>query len=82
MFYLAMYAICVALKSARPRRPTISALDVGIVTDSVLQESYEHVSARYQKLGGDDKVAKGTALAETLKQDLRSRFGAKKKKTP
>jgi hypothetical protein len=79
MFYLAMYATCVALKSAKPRRPTIAALDVATVTDLVLQESYERVSGRYQPLGGDDKVAKGTALAEALKKDLRDRFGAKKK---
>ena len=80
MFYLAMYVTCVALRSAKPRRPTIAALDASMVTDVVLQESYEHINARYQALGGDDKVAKGTALAESLKQDLQDRFGAKKGK--
>src|SRR2546425_1253118 len=40
----------------------LSRLDVGNITDSILQESYEHVRERYLVLGGDDKVAKGTAL--------------------
>ena len=57
-----------------------SLLDVGNITDSILQESYEHVRERYLVLGGDDKVAKGTALLEILKKDLQNKFATGKKK--
>jgi hypothetical protein len=82
LFYVAMYATCIALKSAKPRRPTIAALDISAVTDAVLEDSYEHVRDAYQLLGGDDKVAKGTALVEKLKSELQIRFGTAKRKKP
>ena len=38
LFYLAMYATCMTLKSAKPRRPTIAALEPGLFTKSLAKK--------------------------------------------
>lgn len=77
-FYLAMYAVCAALRSPRPRRQTIATFDLTLLTDQHLDNSLTRVVRVYFDLGGDDLVAKGTELTTRLQKDLQERFGRKK----
>lgn len=74
IFHVAMYVACVILNSHHPQRPRIAAIDVTAATDQVLTQSYRIVWQEYQKLGGNDRVAKGQALTDALKALLRERF--------
>ena len=74
-FYLSMYATSAALESAHPKRPTIAAMDIALLTDQCLEKSLAIVRSRYTEAGEDDRAAKGTAMAVKLKADLVKRFG-------
>jgi AIPR protein len=74
-FYLAMYAVCAALRSIHPRRTTIAAFNVDLLTDQFLSNCEEQVWPDYQALGGDDVIAKGPDLLELIHQRLQVRFG-------
>lgn len=74
VFYVAMFATSVALRSPRPKRPTIAGIDMEKFTDKLLDECSKYVREKYIGLGGDDAVAKGTTLLEVLKADLQQRF--------
>ena len=80
LFYVAMYAVCAALKSIRPSRKSIAALNVDLLTNELLRESHSKVLKLYQELGADDKVAKGPELVQRVKADLIERFGGQTKK--
>ncbi len=77
-FYLAMYSVCVALKSARPRRSTIAGFNMDLLTDQHLYNCLFRVEQTYLQLGGDDVTAKGPAVNESLQADLQNRFGRAK----
>ena len=79
LFYVAMYSVCTALKSVKPKRTTIGSLDVTLLTDELLEEVFQVVLSQYKHLGGGDKVAKGPQLAQELKASLIQEFGQKKK---
>lgn len=74
MFHLSMYATCAALASARPKRPTIAALDVSLLTDAFLQDCLSDVRQRYNEHGADDKAAKGPEMTIQLKLDLERKY--------
>ncbi len=73
-FYLAMFSVCVALKSAHPRKATIAAFNMDLLTDEHLLASLHRVHADYMTLGGDDVTAKGTELNATLQAELEDRY--------
>jgi len=74
-FYLAMYAVCVVLRSARPRRTTIAALNLDALTDQLFVNCLGPIQRAYLTLGGDDTTAKGPELNEVLQGELQARFG-------
>lgn len=78
LFYVATYSTAAALKSAKPSRLAIADMDVSLVTDAVMAQSYQWISKRFKELGGDDKAAKGPLLAETLREHLLATFAKKK----
>jgi hypothetical protein len=78
VFYLAMYATCVVLRSPRPKRPTIAGVDLDKFTDDVFDNCYERILYWYIHSGGDDSVAKGPSLVKNLTLELQQRFGSKK----
>jgi hypothetical protein len=80
LFYVSMHSVCSALKSIRPNRKSIADMDVDLLTDHLVGESYKKVLAYYTALGGDDQVAKGPELIKRLKADLVATFGGQKKK--
>lgn len=73
-FYLAMYSVCMALRSANPRRNTIASFNVELLSDQHLNNSLDRVVREYIELGGDDLTAKGTELNLRLHKDLQDRF--------
>ena len=80
-FYLAMYSVCAALRSARPRRSTIAAFNLALLTDQHLVNCLAPVERDYKAFGGDDVTAKGPELNDILQADLQKRFGRTKEVT-
>jgi AIPR protein len=78
MFYLAMFATCVSLKSPAPKRPTIAAINIGKLDDAMMLECLQFIAAAYEKLGADDRAAKGPQLVSFLKETLQQNFGRKR----
>lgn len=74
-FYLAMYASCAVLKTAKPNRSQIADIALQSVTDDLLKVCCEQVLALYRNLGGDDKVAKGPNLVKDLTKVLEEEVG-------
>jgi hypothetical protein len=70
VFHLAMYASSVVLTAQKPNYTKLASLDIELLTDTILQGCYKVTSEIFQRLGGDDKVAKGTEFASALKQAL------------
>jgi hypothetical protein len=79
VFYLAMYVTCAACKSVKPKRPKISALKVEDIGDAVFSRCYDWLEAEFQSLGGDDRVAKGSQLTASLKEQVITEFGGKRR---
>ena len=77
VFYLAMYVTCAACQSVKPKRPTIAALNIEEIKDKVFEDCYKWIDTEFQKLGGDDRVAKGPNLTENLKKKIIAEFGGK-----
>lgn len=80
VFYLAMYVTCSACQSVKPKRPKIAALNVEGIKDKVFEDCYQWINTEFKILGGDDRVAKGSNLTESLKKRIISEFGTKKQK--
>jgi hypothetical protein len=78
LFYLAMYSAASALKSVKPSRHAISEMDVSLVNDAVMAKCYQWISKKFKDLGGDDKAAKGSQLADALRKHLIATFSKKK----
>jgi hypothetical protein len=81
IFYVSMYAVCIALKSVRPNRKSIAGLNVDLLTDALLHDCYDKVLLHYKSLGGDDRVAKGPDLVQQLKAELIKSLGGQKRRT-
>jgi hypothetical protein len=79
VFYLAMYVTCTACNSVSPKANKIAALNVDAIRDDVFKECYDWILKEFERLGGDDRVAKGSQLTSSLKEHIRKQFG---KKTP
>lgn len=75
MFHTAMYVACVLLKSPHPQRVRIAGIDMTEVTDDLILECAGTVGKSYNKLGGNDRAAKGPRLVEVLKSQLEEKFG-------
>jgi hypothetical protein len=69
-FYVAFFAVRRSLKSKTPSKEKLKALKWDRVTDASLEKSRLAVWEEYQKLGGDDKAAKGRPLLERLNARL------------
>jgi hypothetical protein len=74
MFHAAMYLACVICKSPHPQRARISTIDMSVVTDELLFECVDAVGTKYNKLGGNDQVAKGPKLVEQNKEGARRKI--------
>jgi hypothetical protein len=57
-------------------------MDIDKLDDVVFQEALEMVKPIYTRLGGSDKVAKGTELIGEVKRKIRLECRPKKRKRP
>ncbi len=73
-FYVAMYVTCLVLNSHNPRRSRISSLDISALNESAMKESFQIVDGYFIAAGKDDRAAKGPALAEHIREELKLRF--------
>jgi hypothetical protein len=78
VFYVATFAVWDATETATPTADdVIKAGD--IVTVQRIDAAIKKVQTLYDKLGGDDNVAKGPNLLKRLLKDMRARMKRKKK---
>lgn len=69
-YYVAMFATWLMLNSTSPHPNDIANLEVDSFDESILEQAREEVWSIYQRLGGDDQVAKGTELIKEIKKRL------------
>ena len=79
-FHVAMCIACIALNSSKPSRQEIAKLQVDKISNELFMECFKWVHRRYNTLGGNDQVAKGTELVERLKKEITSRVRRARKK--
>lgn len=72
-FYVAMHAIGLMTKSKRQVATEIGKIDIKKLTDRRIKKSLAFVRAAYERLGGDDDVAKGSALLPVVRDDIKRR---------
>jgi hypothetical protein len=77
-FYLGMVVTMRLCELPKPSAEKIAALDVTLLTDIFLEDCLVEVVALYQKLGGTDRVAKGTELGAQLRDAFMVKFKAGK----
>lgn len=75
LFYVAMYSTCAALKSVKPKRNRITALDISVLDDALLNSCTQDVLDIYRQLGADDKAAKSVVMTDRVKARILNRFG-------
>jgi hypothetical protein len=81
LFYVLMVVACLATKSSSPQRITLAKkLTTKPVDDALLREALDIVSPLYEKLGADDKAAKGPELVKQVKAAMNARFPKKRGK--
>ena len=73
-FYMAMYAACSVLESARPNTEELAILKTDLITKEILQDCCKRVWKWYEKLGATDTVAKGSELNKKLLTQIRRRY--------
>ncbi len=66
-FYVAMHAVLSVLGKKNPNVKQISELELSGVDEQAIQASFAAVKQEYDKLGGNDQVAKGTSLLEAVR---------------
>jgi len=88
LFYVAMTAVCIHLKTSRAKVPAVAALDVPSMTDEVFATALGVVRPIYERVGkaagrqnafAGDLAAKGPDMTTELKAELVSRFKKKKR---
>lgn len=65
-FYLGMYAVLSCTKVATPTPRMVAELDLATLSTECLELGLGHVQTEYDRLGGDDQVAKGPDLRDVL----------------
>ncbi len=77
-FYLAFYAVAKLTESTAPTATMIEKLDTTKIEDVILGECLQVIRDKYQSLGGDDAVAKGSELLRQLRIRLNRSLAAKR----
>lgn len=78
VFYLAMYVACSACNSVNPNAKKIASLNVLEIEDRTFDACFHWIDTEFKRLGGDDRVAKGSQLTANLKAKVTEQFGKKK----
>ncbi len=77
-FYVAMYAVCTALKSARLNSKFLSDLDLSLLTDDLLFDCTHEIMNAYPDLAYDDRIAKGPEVSIAMQSALEQKYNAAK----
>ena len=81
LFYVLLVVGCLATKSQAPPPKTLAkGLTARPVDDSLLKEALDIVRPLYNRLGADDKAAKGSELVRLVKTAIDNKFPKKGKK--
>lgn len=76
-FYVAAYLVGKLVEAVNPTQEQIMSVEASTINDTDIKDSYRRVWAAYQRLGGNDIVARGSKLLESLRRSLTQRFGKK-----
>ncbi|MCU7653524.1 AIPR family protein [Acutalibacter sp. LFL-21] len=71
LFYVLYYAVAKDINRSNITSNDIKSLDVSAYTDEYILGISKTVFAKYESLGGDSKVAKGTELIKALEETFR-----------
>lgn len=74
-FYIAMKVAALAAGKSAPSAEEVAVLDLDVISDDDIRASLVAVKAAYDALGGEDRVAKGSQLVESVKSQLTSAVG-------
>ena len=75
-FYVLYTIFAKLLRHVKIAPSDIPAIDLGGIEDAYILRTAEEIFSMYAKLGGTDKIAKGTSLITTLKESLERQFSA------
>ena len=65
-FYVAMHAVTGVSNTPKPTPATIAKFDVSGLDETAVQQSLNFVKPKYDELGGNDQVSKGTSLLKAM----------------
>jgi len=77
-YYIAFYAVCRLLGTREPNIEQIQKLDLEKIDNALLTQSLKVVQEKYQGLGGDDSVAKGSDFLRQLRTRMARTFARPK----
>ena len=66
LFYVLYYSVAKSIDKSDITANDIKSLDLSIFTDEYILDMAKAVFAKYESLGGDSKVAKGSELIKSL----------------
>lgn len=69
-FYIAMRVAALAAGNSSPSAADLAEIDLNQIPDAEISDSLAAVKAAYDALGGEDRVAKGSQLVESVKGQL------------
>lgn len=70
LFYVVYTVVALAVHSPNISAEAFKSLDMGIFDDASIERAAQLVLGLYQKLGGNNKVAKGSELLERLQMQI------------
>lgn len=73
-FYVVMHVVRSLTAKKNPKNVDFANVDLSKLSDARIQESLKCVKKMYLDLGATDKVAKGSALVEAVKNDLKDKW--------
>lgn len=71
-FYVAMHAVAALSAESIVNSNVVAKLDVAKLNQAQIEASLAVVKSKYDELGGDDHVAKGTNLLDAVRKSLES----------
>jgi len=75
-FYVAMLVVVRVTNREVPTVPVVSALDIELVDFNAIEKCVGEVLGLYWNLGGGDQLAKGPALTQKIKDELKAQSKA------
>jgi hypothetical protein len=74
-FYMCAHLASMLASRSEPTADELAAINVKAINHGLLETVFDKVWAKYERLGANDQVAKGTELRKRLQKDLNAKFG-------